>query len=217
MNARRHVAGFTLLEILLALVLLAFVMAGVWGALAGANRLTRSADAVMAQGESVRMSDQFLRRWLGAATPQPFTTTAASRARMFEGNATSMRYVAPLPMQSGHAGLYVQSLSLDKGDSETRTLRLAYRPYTGEPAPHADPTTHVLLSNLHDGKFQYLAAGGFGKPAAWRDDWNAVNGMPLAVRIHLDPAWSTRVAAPDLVIRLQAGDGQGLQTAGGAP
>ena len=208
--------GFTLLEILLALVLMAFVMLGVWGALRGAARVSRGADAVMAQSESVRMSDAFLRRWLGAATPQPFSDDDAASVRVFEGTATSMRYVAPLPAQSGHAGLYVQSLSFEKGQAGTQILQLAYRAYTGGPAPHAKPTTHALLSNLHGGKFEYLAAGGFGKPAAWRDDWRALNGLPLAVRIHLDPAWATRVAAPDLVIRLHAGDGQGLQ-AGGAP
>ncbi|MBU6477840.1 MAG: prepilin-type N-terminal cleavage/methylation domain-containing protein, partial [Xanthomonadaceae bacterium] len=52
-------AGFTLLEILLALALLAFVMLGVWGAMRGAARVTRSADAVMAQSEAVRTVQQF--------------------------------------------------------------------------------------------------------------------------------------------------------------
>ena len=66
---RQH--GFTLLEILLALALLAFVMLGVWGAIRGAARVTRSADAVMAQGEAVRTVQQFLRRYVGAAGPQP--------------------------------------------------------------------------------------------------------------------------------------------------
>lgn len=206
--------GFTLLEILLALALLAFVMLGVWGAMRGAARVTHSADAVMEQGEAVRTVQQFLRRYVGAAGPQPFVAVDGSAARMFEGNATSMEYVAPLPMQSGHAGLYIQMVSLQKDGAGT-SLRLDYQPYTDQQAANGQPVQHVLLTHLRGGRFQYLATAAFGKPAAWRDDWRATNGLPLAVRIHLDPAWRTRVGFPDMVIPVRAGEGFGAQ-AGGA-
>lgn len=209
-TCRRHAAGFTLLEILLALALLALVMLGVWGALAGATRVTHSADAVMARSEAVRTVQQFLRRYVSGAEAQPYVTGTAARARMFEGSATSMRYVAPLPMQSGHAGLYLQTVSLEKNDSGGMSLSLAYQPYTGDLPATAKPIEHVLLTDLRGGKFQYLAAAAFGKPAAWRDDWQAVNGLPMAVRIHLDPAWQTRVPFPDMLIPVHAGEGFGV-------
>ncbi len=205
---RQH--GFTLLEILLALALLAFVMLGVWGALRGAARVTRSADAVMAQGEQVRTVQQFLRRYIGAAGPQPFAMADGSAARMFRGDATSIEYVAPLPMQSGHAGLYIQTVSLQK-EGAGMSLRLDYQPYTENQVANAQPIRHVLLTNLRGGKFEYLAAAAFGKPPAWRDDWQATSGLPLAVRIHLDPAWRTRVGFPDMVIPVRTGQGFGAQ------
>jgi len=205
--------GFTLLEILLALALLAFVMLGVWGAMRGAARVTHSANAVMAQGEAVRTVQQFLRRYVGAAGPQPFVTADGSAARMFRADATSMEYVAPLPMQSGHAGLYIQTVSLQK-DGAGMSLRLAYQPYTEEQSANAQPVEHVLLTDLRGGNFEYLAAAAFGKPPAWRDDWQATNGLPLAVRIHLDPAWRTRVGFPDMVIPVRTGQGFGAQVGG---
>lgn len=206
-------SGFTLLEILLALVLLAFVMLGVWGALRGAARVTRSADAVMAQSEAVRTTQQFLRRYVSVAGPQPFVSADGSVARMFAGSATSMWYVAPLPMQSGHAGLYLQTVSLQKAGAGL-SLRLAYQPYSDAPAAKGQAIEHLLLTGLRGGRFQYLAAAAFGKPAAWRDDWQAVNGLPLAVRIQLDPAWPTHVAFPTMVIQLHAGEGFGAQIGG---
>lgn len=215
MRPRRH-AGFTLLEILLALALLALVMLGVWGAMAGATRITHAADAMMARSENVRTVQQFLRRYVSAAQLQPYAMTGDSRARMFEGDATSMRYVAPLPMQSGHAGLYVQTISLQENAAGGASLELAYLPYAGDAQETGNPVVHRLLSDLRSGKFQYLAAAGFGKPAAWRDDWQAVNGLPLAVRIHLDPAWRARVPFPDMVIPLRRGEGFGAPF-GGAP
>jgi general secretion pathway protein J len=212
----RFFKGFTLLEILLSLALLAFVMLGVWGALAGATRITRSANALMAQGEQVRTVQQFLRRYISVAGMQPFATGTTSPARMFHGDATSMQYVATLPAQSGHAGLYLQTIKLVKGDDGEIALWLDYQPYVGAAAASGKPVTHRLLANLHGGKFQYLAAAAFGKPAAWRNDWQAVNGLPLAVRIQLDPAWQARVPFPDMVIPIHAGEGVGMQV-GGAP
>jgi general secretion pathway protein J len=206
-------AGFTLLEILLALVLMAFVMLGAWGAMRGATRVTHAADVMMARSETVRTVQQFLRRFVSVAEPQPYVQESGARARMFRGEATTMQYVAPLPMQSGHAGLYLQTVSLQKSGSGMM-LELAYQPYAGDKPTTGKPVTHVLLADLHGGKFQYLAAAAFGKPAAWRDDWQTSNGLPLAVRIHLDPAWRSRVPFPDMVIPLHGGEGFGSRIGG---
>ncbi|HEU0278123.1 MAG TPA: prepilin-type N-terminal cleavage/methylation domain-containing protein [Rhodanobacteraceae bacterium] len=204
----RGARGFTLLEVLLALVLLAFVMLGVWGALRGASRLTQSADAIMTQSEAVRTVQQFLRRYLAGAMPQPFVPADGGAPRMFRGTATSMEFVAALPMQSGHAGLYIQALSLDTHAGDT-ALELDYRPYPGGPAD-AQPVHHVLLRHLAGGSFEYLGTATYGAAPVWSDDWRAAQGLPLAVRIRLQPAWATRVLAPTLVIPLRAGDGFGI-------
>lgn len=199
--------GFTLLEILVALVLLAFVMVGVWGALAGATRISHSADAVMAQNEQVRTVQEFLRRYVSAAQMQPYVSRADAPARMFEGDATSMRYVAPLPAQSGHAGLYLQTLTLTNYGSGDASLELAWQPYSASAPVSGAPAKHLLLAHLRGGQFQYLSATAFGQAPTWRDDWQAVNGLPMAVRIRLDPAWRTRVPFPTMVIPIHAGEG----------
>lgn len=210
-RAPLRAAGFTLLEILLALALMALVMVGVWGALRSATRITHSADALMARSESVRTTQQFLRRYVGMAEMQPYVTDSAQTARMFLGTADSMQFVAPLPRQSGHAGLYLQTIRLVQGDRGGSALQLSYQPYTESSSSQGDPVIHLLLAGLAGGKFEYLAAAAFGKPAAWRDDWQAINGLPLAVRIHLDPAWHERVPFPDMVIAVHGGEGMGTQ------
>lgn len=209
----RRAHGFTLLEILFALVLLSFVMLGVWGALRGATRVTRATDDVLARSEAVRMTQQFLRRYVGAAGPQPFLPEGGDAARMFRGAAEGMTYVAPLPAQSGHAGLYLQTVSLATTGG-SKALVLAYRPYSGDAGDAgagAGPVTHRLLTDLRGGSFQYLAAGAFGQPAEWRDDWPSVNGLPLAVRIRLEPGWRVRVPFPEMVIPLRTGQGFGAK------
>lgn len=209
--------GFTLLEILLALVLLAFVMVGVWGAISGATRITRSANVLMEQGDQVQATRRFLRTWLAAAVPQPFIEAGAARARMFQGSPHSMQFVAPLPVQAGHAGLYLQTLSwVDDGHGGS-TLELAYVPYRGYQEADARPERHALLTGLRGGSFHYLAAAAFNQPAGWRDDWTASAGLPLAVRIEFETGAATRITLPAMIIPLHAGDGIGLQAGAQAP
>lgn len=215
MRTARASAGFTLLEILLALVLMALVMLGVWGVLAGAARVGHTADAVMAANENVRTTQQFLRRYVSMAAVQPWAKPGDERARVFRGDADSMQFVAPLPVQSGHAGLYLQSISIEKGDNGTLALWLAYRPYIGPRIAEAEPVRHLLLDDVQAGAFEYLAAGSPGGAGGWRSDWTSADALPLAVRIRLDPAWQARVPFPAMVIRLHAGSGVGMP-AGGA-
>ena len=201
--------GFTLLEILLALVLLAFVMVGVWGAIRGATRITHSADAAMTQSEAVRTTQHFLRTWLPSAQPLPFTTDAKSPAQQFTGTASMLRYVGTLPLQAGHAGLYVQTLELKKADDGSVALWLSYVPYTGSEPNTAKPIEHRLLGGLHGGHFQYLGTFKPNSSAKWQDAWRDARGVPIAVRVTLDPAWRPRVAFPQMVIPLPLGNGFG--------
>lgn len=201
--------GFTLLEILLALVLLAFVMVGVWGAIRGATRIAHSADAAMAQSEAVRTAQHFLRTWLPSAQPLPFATGANGPARQFTGTASMLRYVGALPLQAGHAGLYLQTLELQKGGDGSVALWLSYVPYTGNQPTTTKPVAHRLLGDLHGGHFQYLGTFKPNSPAEWQDAWQDARGVPTAVRVQLDPAWRPRVAFPEMVIPLPLGNGFG--------
>ncbi len=193
---------------------MAFVLAGVWGALGTATRTIHGADALMARSEQVRTVQQFLRAQLESAQLQPYVVSGDSRARMFKGDARSMQYVATMPPQVGEGGLFVQTLKLVR-DGDAYALQLDYAPMGGDGRTSGTPASHLLLRGLSGGQFQYLATAAFGKPAAWRDDWLAVNGLPLAVRIHLEPGWPERVPFPDMLIRLQTGQGYGLQTSTG--
>jgi hypothetical protein len=125
-------------------------MLGVWGAVASATRITHSADAVMARSEDVRTVQQFLRRYVSAAQLQPYLAEGDTRARMFEGDATSMRYVGPLPMQSGHAGLYVQTIRLTKDAAGGASLELVYQP-TSRRRPSASPPRGATIGRRPTG------------------------------------------------------------------
>ncbi|MEO6968818.1 MAG: prepilin-type N-terminal cleavage/methylation domain-containing protein [Rhodanobacteraceae bacterium] len=207
MTVSKRAHGFTLLEILLALVLMALLMVGVWGALRTATRLTSGADALIARSDRVRAVQGFLRDYLGGAQPQGFLHKANEQARMFEGDPDTLRYVAPMPAQLGDGGLFVQTLQLVRGEDGGQVLQLTYAPLTTDAALPADAKPEVLLDQLAGGRFEYLYAAGNGKPAQWRGNWHGPGGMPLAVRVILQPAWRERIGFPEMLIPLRAGNG----------
>src|SRR5690348_6809632 len=126
-------SGFTLLEILLALVLMAMTMVGVWGALRTGAKLTRSADAANQRSDRVRAVQAFLRNYLGGAQPQAFAPAKDQSARMFRGDPLVLTYVAPMPAQLGDGGLFVQTLQFVREQgSNAYTLQLIYAPLSSD-------------------------------------------------------------------------------------
>jgi len=212
----RRSRGFTLLEILLALVLMAMTMVGVWGALRTGARLTRSADISTQRSDRVRAVQAFLRNYLGGAQPQAFVPARDQSARMFIGDPRSLTYVAPMPAQLGDGGLFVQTLQLvpDRGSNEF-TLQLTYAPLSSDTvSPDSKP--EVLLEHVSDGGFEYLVAAQGNAPAKWQRTWHNTNGLPLAVHIVANPDWGGRVGFPEMLIPLRAGNGSGVPISLGA-
>ena len=126
-NASRH-SGFTLLEVLFALVLMAIAMAAVWGALHAGAKLTRNADAAVQRSDRVRAVQQFLREYLGGAQPQAYASGGDKTARMFDGAPRQLTWVAQMPAQLGDGGLFVQTMQLlPEKDGHGYTLQLSLR------------------------------------------------------------------------------------------
>ncbi len=205
-----HSRGFTLLEILLALVLMAFAMVGVWGALRTGTKLAQGADASMQQSDRVRAVQQFLRDYLGGAQPQAYVPAQDQSARMFEGASQKLTFVAPMPAQLGDGGLFVQTLQLVQNtDAHDYSLQLTYSPLSSDVSVPPPATPEPLLDHVADGEFEYLVAGRSGETAHWQDTWQSTSGLPLAVRIAIKPGWSEHIGFPEMLIPLRAGNGQG--------
>jgi len=209
-------SGFTLLEILLALVLMAMTMVGVWGALRTGTKLTRSADAASQRSDRVRAVQAFLRNYLGGAQPQAFVPAKDQSARMFRGDPLVLTYVAPMPAQLGDGGLFVQTLQFVRGQGRNDyTLQLIYAPLSSDTvSPASKP--EVLLQQVSNGGFEYLVAGQGNQPAKWQRIWHSTNGLPLAVHIVADTNWGGRVGFPEMLIPLRAGNGSGVPISLGA-
>lgn len=195
-------AGFTLLEVLIAMVLLTGVFGLVFGGLRLGAQTTDAAGQVMAESQEFRTVHGLTRRFLARAMPavwdeddQPFA---------FEGNADSVRFVARLPAYPGIPGLYWVSLETESG-RDGDALRLTLVPFRADrdDLDAMDPIEDtVLVAPPADIAFAYFGAeDGDGSPV-WQDDWRSDDAMPALVKLTITAGAEKRTPWPALVVAL---------------
>ena len=188
---RRASSGFTLLEMLVALVVFGLVMAGIaqsfrFGLIAW-SETTRRAEAP----ENLAAMDAALTRMIAQAVPGSMA-----------GEPDQLAFTTSLPAGAGlKSGL--ADVALLAAPDGTFVLRYAAHP-PGIPLTRPPPPrTEILAQGVSGFRVSYLAAQMSGPPA-WSDDW-LPGSLPLLVRLHLD--FSGGQSWPDLVVAPAGGGG----------
>jgi general secretion pathway protein J len=198
-GARRGAAGFTLIEIILATMLLALGLTIAFASLHSANASVQRAELAASRNEHLRAVQGFLYRTLQAAQPLVLARDAQTQQVTYlDGTRDALRFVAPMPGYLSRGGPYVLTLKLvpsSAGDGNQR-LQFAYAMLVDE-KPFADDDKLVpedLLDGIAEAHFEYRALGTDAKIGSWQTRWDRPAELPLQVRLLLrfaDPsrAW----------------------------
>jgi general secretion pathway protein J len=196
--SRYRQSGFTLMEVLIALTLLALILVVLFSTLRLAGTSWDAGTARAEHNNEMRLVHNLIRRALGQAQPillpSPSGTTLT-----FSGDGTAVRFTAPLPAQAGISGLYLMSLEVqDNGADKSLLLRRQqYRPDLLELDTEAEST--VLLEGISEASFSYFGSQGPYEPLVWTEQWEPSMRMPQLVRLSIvtDAPW------PDLVVAVR--------------
>ncbi len=190
---RRGEAGFTLLELLVALVVFGFVLAGIAGGVqfglrAGGMQAQRIASTV-----DLGAADRLLRRLVAEMDPGTLT-----EAPEIAGRAATLSFVTDL-------GRAVAALSGD-GEAEiglgvdgSHRLVLRWSPYRHaiNLGPPPSVSTSVLLDGVERVQFAYWGHGE-GNAGQWLAAWTE-KGLPPLVRIRLFFLPGSHQSWPDII------------------
>jgi general secretion pathway protein J len=189
--------GFTLLELLVALVLLSLVSLTLAGGIrfgtraweAGARRGADTLDMQLAQGA--------IRRFLGQAIPVALPEAELGRLRIaFEGRPDRVSFVASVPAEVG-GGLKAFTIGVGNGGDLVLSRR-AFDPQ-GPSFGGGNEERSVLLEGVSDASFAYFGPPRPDASPEWLPAWPVADALPRLVRISLDvPAGS--VPWPDLFV-----------------
>jgi general secretion pathway protein J len=216
-NLPARAAGFTLVELLLAITLMSILLALTYSGLRAATRSSERGESMLAAGGEMRASHQFVRRQLNQMLPLPFDVTdSADEVRIvFAGDARSIQYVAPMPGYLGSGGPQVQLIELTGGsDSVLQFSHALLQGYEEERLFDRDPV--LLLEGVQSGGFEFLGLDEEGEPLPWASSWDQPGLLPVAVRLNVTFADDAQLRWPELVAGVRV-DESAVQGGAGRP
>jgi general secretion pathway protein J len=196
-------AGFTLLELLIAITLLGLLMAALFAGLQLGARAWERGEERLDQSARLQVVQGFLRDRLMQANPLDGVEDGTGRRRLtFEGTPEALRFVTVMPEHLG-AGFTEFVLTLVDQD-DARHLIVRWRPFeVSDPIPataDAGPQIKVLLEEIENLQLSYYGAPGRELPAAWYEQWLEASVMPELVRLRVSFAPGDPRYWPDLIV-----------------
>lgn len=201
----RKARGFTLLEVVLAVLLLALLLAGSYGAVRTAVRSMHSGEAAIDRTNRLRVAQEFLRRQISRAMPLSFgRDESTGTSFVFEGDHDFLRFVAPMPGHLSKGGPYVQTLSFSRSRGGGRQLVFDNAMLNGFDLENAgvDNESVVLIDRIRDGHFEYRTLDEEGQLADWTDEWEDPSITPVMVRVVIEMDRDARITFPEMEIPL---------------
>ena len=198
-------AGFTLLELTIALVLLALMAGVLYGALGFAGTASDKGEAKVDANASMRLTQAFLRAQIETEHPLRLRKVAEFPL-LFAGERDELRYAAPLPARVAGGGVWYFRLSVARDDPRSPlVLERVVPDVNAARAPDfpADADRSVLAQGIAEIRFGYFGRDSVTANAdepTWRDRWDNAQRLPLLVRIDVTPKqgapWPALIVAP---------------------
>ena len=187
-------AGFTLLELLVALVVFGFVLAGIAGGVQFGLRAGSMQARQIANDSDLAAADRTLRRLVAEMDPGTLTEAPELNAGPTAlGFTTDIGLAAAAFLGNGEADVGL-------GVDASRRLVLRWTPYLHaiplRPAPQ--PSIAVLLEGVERVQFAYWGHGE-GGAGRWLSSW-AEKGLPPLIRIRLTFPPASRRTWPDIIV-----------------
>lgn len=187
--------GFSLMEVLAALALLAILLLGVYSGVRSTTVSVSHGSSVIARLDEVRAAREFLRRQLSSATALPWKVLDEKVPVVFEGDSTHVRFVSTLPGYLGKLGPQVIEIKLADDGEEGHTLEAHLAPLPGSQSTVVAGAQDVLLTRVRSLHVRYARRGS----SAWQDQWNEPMALPGAIEISVVPEEGSDVWPPLLV------------------
>ena len=179
--------GFSLIEMLAAVVILALVLAF----LPGTFRLTQATWRATAQVDRAAARDssrEFLQARLQEAMPLFERAPSGLVSLAFHGASDAVSFIAPSANGPAGGGLYKFTLSVRSRGEGQSDLVLALAPYappgagSGQAPP---PEEHILYESIGGASLRYYGRNPARAAPAWHAEWPRQDALPMLVELSM--------------------------------
>jgi general secretion pathway protein J len=202
--------GFTLIELVVAMVLLGTMMLLLYGGLSFSVRSWDAGDANGRRTADRRLGENFLRRELSELFPMRWKEPNVVKFA-FEGEKDHLRFVSSRPAGIAQGGLSLVGIEVqDEGNGSRKRNLVMRRAMPGDeqksfaPLDAAEPV--VLIAGVDSVSFEYFGAENDFTPPQWTDSWKWPFKMPEVVRVRIN---GEDGALPEMAVRLNLAEEAG--------
>jgi general secretion pathway protein J len=207
-GSRKGNRGFTLLELIIAINLVAIVLALVYSGIHTASRSWDAVESRFEANEELRIAYRFVRQRISQARPLLLKDQDGQRIA-FIGDRKMVRFVAPMPFQRGNVGgLYMFTLRFTDVTGENR-FEVSYIPYLPDTEVYPDweeESISVLVDDVEQGEIAYYGIDGPSREKMWHDQWERNDLPPEFVRFRITKT-GQQGEWPELVVPVKSGAG----------
>jgi general secretion pathway protein J len=181
--------GFTLLELLVVITLLAFLSLALLAGMRSATDIWRKSRDKNVDLGAQRVAVHVLSDNLARIYPKFVVVSPTEATVDFDGEAQSMTFLSTADAKSGF--LMRDTLSIAKGE-----LGIDAAPELAK----GGATHQTLLRELSSVAFSYFGTEGDEKEPAWHSSWRGQDALPKLIRIHAVSSDPGQPPFPDLVL-----------------
>jgi general secretion pathway protein J len=210
---RSHPQGFTLVELLVGLTLMALVSVILFGGMRFGLRAWETGGGRAERAMGIEMVQSLLRRQLAqakapgsSADQSPAVQSTPGQTKQdhtmpaLVGRSDRVAFVAPAPGFDEAGGDFV--FVLGGGDSGHSSLILAWTPVRPATSPSGGESTARLVDDVATIELAYYGVSDPQRPAQWWEEWDGALGLPQLVRVRLTFPPGDPRRWPDLIVRV---------------
>jgi len=207
---RARGAGFTLIELVIALALMGVMVLFMYSGLAFGLRGWDAADTNGRRTADRRIAENFLRREVAELFPMRWKDPLVLRLA-FEGKPDLLRFVSVRPAGISVTGLSLVGVSAEQ-DTAKRTRNLVMRRASpGDEqkdfGPLAQGEATILFEDIDSVVFEYYGAENDFTDPKWVDTWEWPGRIPQLIRIRVRTADGSYL--PEMIVRMMLSEEAG--------
>ena len=207
-RANRGGAGFTLVELLIALTLVGMLSVMLVGGLRFGTRVWETGHERSESFAEIEAVHGFLRRQLSQARLSAQAARSPDAPADFAGAAARVRFTGTLSAYVGVGGLYRFELAPVER-AEGKVLQLAWQIYRPDRSEWFDENAarRDLIEGIEAVRLRYFGTPEGAADPQWHDAWDSVTALPALVRLELDFPSHDRRTWPELTVAPLAATG----------
>jgi general secretion pathway protein J len=189
----RRQQGFTLIELMVVMSMLAMIMVAMGGAFRTMAQTETRVDEKLQRADQMRVVQQFLRHTVSRVDGTLVDIPQRGQGVLFQASAEGVQWVGIMPARPGVGGRHFFRLALEDTTGGDKGLVIRYLPWAMQTQfpDWTQAESHVLVNRVTqwsvetEGLPRELSQINAEWPRGWQENWTAPKAIPQRMRITL--------------------------------